>query len=35
MVKVTMDEDCQFLKDLEDESVDKSFLRTNRAFYNL
>ena len=35
MVKVTMDEDCQFLKDLEDESVDKSFLRTNRALYNL
>ena len=35
MVKVTMEEDCQFLKDLEDESVDKSFLRTNRALYNL
>ena len=35
MVQITMDEDCQFLKDLEDESVDKSFLRTNRALYNL
>ena len=35
MVKVTMDEECQFLKDLEDESVDASFLRTNRALYNL
>ena len=34
-LKLVMEEDCQFLKDLSDESVDTSFLRTNRAEYNL
>jgi len=35
MVQVTMQEDCQFLRDIEKNSLDTSFMGTNKGLYNL
>ena len=35
MVQVTMEEDCQFLKDIEYNSLDVNFCGTNKGLYNL
>ena len=35
MVQVTMEEDCQFLKDIERNSLDTNFCGTNKGIYNL
>ena len=34
-VQVTMNEDCQFLKDIEYNSLDVNFMGTNKGLYNL
>jgi len=34
-VQVTMNEDCQFLRDIEKNSLDTNFLGTNKGLYNL
>ena len=35
MVQVTMEEDCQFLRDIEKNSLDTNFCGTNKGIYNL
>ena len=35
MVQVTMQEDCQFLRDIEKNSLDNNFMGTNKGLYNL
>ena len=34
-VQVTMNEDCQFLKDIEYNRLDTNFMGTNKGLYNL
>ena len=34
-VQVTMNEDCQFLKDIKYNSLDTNFMGTNKGLYNL